>query len=81
MSINRIRGKENPAYRVVAALGGVRPTARLLEISPSAVSRWMTKTEQGGTGGLIPQKYWQTIINFSIAQKLRIKLQDLTSAR
>ena len=46
----RTKNKCNPAYRVISALGGVRPTSRIVGVSPSAVSRWMMTAAEGGTG-------------------------------
>lgn len=77
----RTKNKSNPAYRVISALGGVRPTSRIVDVSPSAVSRWMTTADVGGTGGRIPQRHWQTIINYAKKNKLKIKLVDLSDAR
>jgi hypothetical protein len=73
----RTKHKCNPAYRVISALGGVRPTSRIVNVSPSAVSRWMLPKSRGGTGGRIPQRHWQTIINYANKNKLHIRLTDL----
>ena len=77
----KTRNKANPAYRVVYELGGVRPTSRIVEVSASAVSRWMMSVDRGGTGGRIPQRHWQTIINYAKKNKLNIKLTDVSDAR
>jgi len=77
----RTKNKCNPAYRVISALGGVRPTSRIVGVSPSAVSRWMMTAAEGGTGGRIPQRHWQTIINYAKKNKLSIRLTDLSDAR
>jgi len=75
------KNKCNPAYRVVSLLGGVRPTSKIADISPSAVSRWMMTSAAGGTNGRIPQKHWQTIINHAKKNKLNLRLADLSDAR
>ncbi|CAB4183692.1 hypothetical protein UFOVP1375_46 [uncultured Caudovirales phage] len=77
----KTKNKSNPAYRVICMLGGVRPTARIVDVSPSAVSRWMMPAASGGTGGRIPQRHWQTIINHANKTKLNIRLNDLSDAR
>ena len=77
----RTKNKSNPAYRVISKLGGVRPTSRIVDVSPSAVSRWMRTVAEGGTGGRIPQRHWQTIINHANKNKLNIKITDLSDAR
>ena len=77
----RTKNKCNPAYRVIVKLGGVRPTARIVDVSPSAVSRWMMAAAQGGTGGRIPQRHWQTIINHANKIRMKLKITDLSDAR
>jgi len=52
-----------PATNIVMQLGGCRSVARLVGVSPSAVSRWCTPTALGGTGGRIPQKWWKQVIS------------------
>lgn len=66
-----------PARRVVDRIGGCREIARLLDISPSTVSRWMTPVEARGTGGRIPQKYWGTLLTLSGRRKLKLTIKDL----
>jgi hypothetical protein len=41
----------------------------------------MLPAAQGGTGGRIPQRHWQTIINHANKNKLSIRLTDLSDAR
>jgi hypothetical protein len=41
----------------------------------------MMTAAEGGTGGRIPQRHWQTIINHANKNKLKIKLIDLSDAR
>ena len=77
----RTKRKCNPAYRVICALGGVRPTARIIDVSPGAVSRWMLPAVEGGTGGRIPQRHWQVIIDYAKKHKINIKLTDLSDVK
>lgn len=72
-----IKNRKEPAFSVVSTLGGVRATAALLEIDPSAVSRWLTAKDKGGTGGVIPQKYWRPILRHAKYSKLEITISDL----
>lgn len=52
-----------PASIVISKFGGVRPTARKLGLNPSTVCRWAQAREDGGTGGLIPQKHFKQILS------------------
>jgi len=69
----------SPAREVVAKIGGVRATARALQLNPSAVSRWMMPNAKGGTGGLIPQRHWPAILEHAKKEKIKIKLDDLVA--
>lgn len=51
-----------PAALIIQKFGGVRPTARALSINPSTVCRWGKSRDDGGTGGLIPQKHFKQIL-------------------
>jgi len=68
----------SPAREVVAKLGGVNATARILDLSPSAVSRWMMPASRRGTGGSVPQRHWPTIISHAKKERIKIGLRDLT---
>ena len=55
-----------PADYVINLLGGVRPAARKLKYSPSAVSRWSV------SGGEIPTKARKKILKYAGKHKLNI---------
>lgn len=57
-----------PARSVVDLLGGCRAIARELDISPSAVSRWMAPKSRQNLGGRIPQAHWSGLM--AMAKKL-----------
>jgi hypothetical protein len=57
----------DPAWTVIRALGGVRSVSKILNTSPETVSRWNRPAAQDGTGGYIPEKYWEAIL--AAAQK------------
>jgi hypothetical protein len=71
----------DPAYSVISKIGGYRPTARMLGISPSAVFRWTLSANLQGGGGAIPQKHWQSIIDHAKQNKLDISVLDLSRVR
>jgi hypothetical protein len=67
----------NPAANVVQALGGVRATARIVDCSPGAVSRWMMTRDKRGTEGRVPQKHWEKILRHARSNKVKVTLKDL----
>lgn len=69
----------SPAREVVAALGGVRATARILQLNPSAVSRWMMPAAKRGTGGHVPQRHWPTILEHAKKERIKLSLRDLVN--
>ena len=71
----------SPAKEVVAKLGGVRATARVLQLNPSAVSRWMMPAVKRGTGGLVPQRHWPAILEHAKKERIKLRLDDLVNLR
>jgi Holliday junction resolvase len=51
-----------PAATVVRALGGVRAAARALGVSAETPSQWNRPAARGGTGGFVPQRFWEPIL-------------------
>jgi hypothetical protein len=70
-----IKGRCEPAYSIVRRFGGVTPTAKILSLQPSTVSRWLTAD---GTNGQIPQKYWITLLNHALSRNIKINLADIS---
>jgi len=69
----------SPAREVVAKLGGVRATARILQLNPSAVSRWMMSAKKRGTGGHVPQRHWPAILEHAKKERIKLALRDLVN--
>ena len=46
-----------PAEVVIDTFGGIRATARALDIAPSTVLRWSLPRKRGGRCGMVPQVY------------------------
>lgn len=65
-----------PADWVIRVMGGVRPAARMLGISPMAVSYWRTRSK-----GRIPAKDQQKILKVSRIKNLDIQPADLVIGR
>ncbi|WP_288076440.1 carph-isopro domain-containing protein [Pseudomonas sp.] len=76
----KIKHQQQPARYIVERLGGCRKVARMLDIHPSTISRWMTPVINRGTGGRIPQKYWAQIMAHSKATGIDIATSDLFAA-
>ena len=75
--MNSIRGREQPAYDVVTMLGGVTKAATICGTYPSTVSRWLQPTSKKGSGGKIPLKYWQPILDYAEQHNIKIGLETL----
>ena len=75
-----IKHKREPAYSVIITLGGVRATARILDIAPSAVSRWLLPRKKT-KAGLIPQEHWSRILEHCKLNKIKLSIGDLTHVR
>lgn len=67
--------RKNPAELVIKTWGGVRKTARALEMSPATVSRWQR------LGGLIPSKHLVKILERAKESGLDLKPEDLIYGR
>lgn len=72
-----LKHREEPACSIVRKLGGVCTTAKILNISPPAVSRWAKPAIDGGLGGLIPQQRWAEILAFAHHHGIKITVEDL----
>lgn len=66
-----------PAATIIDLFGGVRATARMLGLNPSAVSRWAMPPAKKGTGGAIPQRHWAAILDAAKQQKIKLSIAQL----
>jgi|APGre2960657423_1045063.scaffolds.fasta_scaffold239526_2 hypothetical protein len=69
-----IKGRCNPAYKIVVRLGGCTKTAKIVGVLPSTVSRWLV---HDGTNGRIPQEYWPDILRHTSRRGIKISVNDL----
>lgn len=67
----------SPAERVIRAFGGVRETARALELNPSSVCRWRKPKKARGSGGLIPSEHHVDILVAARQLGKNIRAEDL----
>lgn len=70
--------KLEPAFTVVEKLGGKSAVAAALNLDKSTLSRWC-KPAPGGTGGLIPQRYWPQLIAMARKQGVTINVMELVA--
>lgn len=64
-----------PASSLIKALGGITAVAKVAGVSAVTVQRWRFPVERGGTGGFIPRKHHQRLIEAAQGQGV-----DLPSA-
>ena len=69
--------KESPAKRILRLLDmSALALSKKLDLSEAAVYRWTYSREKAGTGGLIPQKYHEAIVEIAKKKKIVIKPTD-----
>lgn len=65
-----------PAHPVIDRLGGRKVVARHLGVSVSTLSRWCAPAPTG-TGGRIPQKHWNALLDLALERGTRLTLKNL----
>uniref|UniRef100_UPI00384E1C44 carph-isopro domain-containing protein n=1 Tax=Celeribacter naphthalenivorans TaxID=1614694 RepID=UPI00384E1C44 len=61
-----------PASKIISKLGGAAKVAAIAGVHRTRVYKWMRAQEDGGTGGIIPQRHIPKII--SAAKEMGIEL-------
>lgn len=56
---------DNPAKEVIRLLGGPTAVARVVGIDRCQVHRWTLPRERYGTGGRVPRKRWEALLNYA----------------
>lgn len=83
-----------PAYSLVRRMGGPEAVAsairadsitvagdrRAIMVNRSSVCRWYCTRDTGGTGGIIPLRYWPAIIRLGRTQGVTVTVADLSPA-
>ena len=67
-----------PAFAIIEKLGGKAGVAESLKLDKSTLSRWC-QLRPGGTGGLIPQRYWSALVMLARKQGVDITLEELSA--
>jgi hypothetical protein len=73
--------RQSPAEVVILLFGGVRPLAKKLKRSHSAIVRWRTPLCQGGTGGRIPSQAMAELIALAALEGKPLTPHDLIVGR
>jgi transposase-like protein len=67
----------SPAEKVISAFGGVRATARALNINSSSVARWRMPADKRGLDGRVPSVHQAVILRLAREAGLDITAADL----
>lgn len=59
---------------------GLRPLALLLDCHPTTLYKWNKPVAGGGTGGLIPSKWWPDLLRLADERGVKIDLNALLRA-
>lgn len=70
-----LSGMTTPAERIFEKFGGPQEVAGVLGLSVPRVKRWPYPEDRGGTGGRVPSKHQQALLN-----EARERGVDLTPA-
>ena len=64
---------QSPANVVIGICGGIAKTAKMIVRHRSVVNRWLLPKTSGGTGGLVPARHQQTLLNKAVALGLDLR--------
>lgn len=67
-----------PAYTIIERLGGKTAVASELQVDKSTLSRWC-QPKPVGTGGAIPLRHWQQLIDMARTRDVVITLEELAA--
>ena len=70
-----------PASNVIASLGGACSVARDLGLDPSVVLRWMYPAEVRGSGGHIPRRHFEPLMNLAKQRGVPLRMADFYEQR
>jgi hypothetical protein len=71
----------DPASKIIGLLGGEAKVAALTQTSFTAPYRWQHEKSKGGTGGLIPQTYHRTLLDYAAENGIDLKAEDFLPPR
>ena len=65
-----------PARTIIQRFGGPSVLAGILGVHRTRVSNWQRPRQKGGTGGLIPQGYHPTLLDFARANGIALTAEE-----
>ena len=71
----------DPASKIIERLGGEAKVAQITGTAFTAPYRWQHSKKQGGTDGLIPQKYHRTLLDYAHEHDIALKAEDFLAPR
>jgi hypothetical protein len=66
----------NPAQIIISRLGGEAQVAFVTATSYTAPYRWQAAKAKGGTGGLIPQRYHRTLLDYARSRGIALTAEE-----
>lgn len=76
----KIAGME-PACSIIKKLGGEAVVSRITGTAYTAPYRWQHPRDRGGTGGLIPQRHYRTLLDHAKLNGIPLTADDFLPAR
>lgn len=70
-----------PAKTIIQKLGGEAVVSRITETAYTAPYRWQHPREKGGTGGVIPQRYHRTLLDYAQANDIPLSAEEFLQSR
>lgn len=68
------------AERIIDKCGGIAAVSEMTGVNHTRVYRWKLTKARGGTGGLIPSRYHQTILDRAQARGIDLSPADFFPA-
>ena len=72
--------KCEPASSIIAALGGLKAVSKAAGVSIVTVQRWRFPRERGGTGGFIPRKYHDGLLELARSAGVEMSMAAFVDA-
>lgn len=69
------------ASDIIAKFGGVQKVADLTGLSATQIHRWTYERERGGTGGLVPTKHQQPLLDAARERGIDLSEADFFATR
>ena len=70
-----------PAQTIIKLLGGPGVVAGIVGVHRTRVSNWKRPRGLGGTGGVIPQRYHRTLLDYAAENSVELNAEDFLEPR